>query len=134
MIAALLIGRKGSAGFPGKNIYPILGRPLAYYPMRAALAAALVDKVFISTDCPDLMKLAQKNKVEVIERPEHLAGPKALGEHVFVHGYEEIRKREGKVDLIALLHCNSATVSATLIDTGITVLRKNKDYDSAVSV
>ncbi len=134
MIAALLIGRKGSIGFPGKNLVPILGRPLAYYPMKAALAAMLIDKVFISTDCPDLMKLAKKNKVEIIERPQHLATQKALGEQVFVHGYEEIRKREGQPELIVLLPCNSATVTPMMIDEGIGVLRKNADYDSAVSV
>ena len=27
MIAALLLGRKGSKGFPGKNTFPILGKP-----------------------------------------------------------------------------------------------------------
>lgn len=27
MIAALLIGRKGSVGFPGKNTMTVLGRP-----------------------------------------------------------------------------------------------------------
>ena len=28
MICALLLGREGSTGFPGKNVYPLLGRPL----------------------------------------------------------------------------------------------------------
>ena len=28
MICALLLGREGSSGFPGKNVYPVLGRPL----------------------------------------------------------------------------------------------------------
>lgn len=27
MIAALLLGRKGSVGFPGKNLLPVFGRP-----------------------------------------------------------------------------------------------------------
>jgi len=33
MIFALMIG---STGFSGKNIYPVLGRPLAAYPLMAA--------------------------------------------------------------------------------------------------
>ena len=66
MISALLLGRKGSIGFPGKNTYPVLGKPLAYYPMRAALKAKHVDKVFLSTDDPVLMRLAKKNKVITI--------------------------------------------------------------------
>ena len=37
MIAALLIGRQGSVGFPGKNTYPVLGRPFMEYPLFAAM-------------------------------------------------------------------------------------------------
>ena len=134
MVSALLIGRKGSIGFPGKNTYPILGKPLAFYPMQAAKTAQLVDKVYISTDCEQLMALARENGVEVIERPAHLCTKEALGEHVFVHGFEEIERRGGPQEMIALLHCNSATVSAFLIDQGVEALRKNPSYDSAVSV
>ena len=36
MIAAVLMGRKGSKGFPGKNLHIVSGKPLAYYPINAA--------------------------------------------------------------------------------------------------
>ncbi|OGX27130.1 MAG: cytidylyltransferase, partial [Omnitrophica WOR_2 bacterium RIFCSPHIGHO2_02_FULL_48_11] len=134
MVSALLIGRKGSIGFPGKNVYPILGRPLSFYPMDAAKKAKLVDRVFISTDCEQLMQLARENGVEIIERPAHLCTKTALGEHVFVHGFEEITKRVGTQEMIALLHCNSATVTAEIIDEGVRALREKPLYDSAVSV
>ena len=93
MIAALLLGRKGSVGFPGKNLYPILGRPMAYYPMAAGLNSRSVDNVFISTDDDGLVELARENKVEVIMRPSELCTKEALGEDAFVHGYYEIKKR-----------------------------------------
>lgn len=134
MVSALLIGRKGSIGFPGKNTYPIMGKPLAYYPMNAAKKAKLVSRVFISTDDEKLMALARKYDVEVIERPDYLATKQALGEDVFVHGYQEIVKRAGPQEAIVLLHCNSATVSAKIIDQGVQALRDNAHYDSAVSV
>ncbi|MBT6229613.1 MAG: cytidylyltransferase, partial [Candidatus Scalindua sp.] len=91
MIAALLLGRKGSVGFPGKNIYPVLGRPLASYPMLAGINSENVDNVSISTDDDDLMELARKNNVEVITRPPELCTKEALGEDAFVHGYFEIK-------------------------------------------
>ena len=42
MIIALLIGRKGSIGFPEKNTQNVLGKPLMYYgiPLLAGLAVA----------------------------------------------------------------------------------------------
>lgn len=134
MITALLIGRKGSVGFPGKNTYPVLGKPLAWWSMQAAKKARLVDKVYLSTDCPQLIKLAKQNDITVIKRPRYLCTKKALGEDVFVHGYREIRKKEGPQELAVLLHCNSATVTSEMINKGINVLRKNPTYDSATSV
>lgn len=136
MIPALLLGRKGSVGFPGKNLYPVLDKPLAYYPMNAALKAKGVDRVYISTDDEELMRLAEENGVEGIVRPPELCTKEALGEDAFVHGYHEIKKRnkDKEIELIVLLFCNAATVTADLIDEGINVLRKRPEVDSAVSV
>lgn len=134
MISALLIGRKGSVGFPGKNTYPVMGKPLAFYPTKAAMDAQEVDKVFLSTDSEELMSLAESLGVELIARPAHLATKEAKGEDAFVHGYEEIVKREGPQELIVLLFCNSATINAELIDKGIRILRENPGADSVISV
>lgn len=137
-VAALLLGRKGSTGFPGKNTYPVLGKPLAYYPMRAALDASLVDGVYLSTDDEALMDIATGNGVEVIVRPPELATKEALGEDAYVHGYRVIRDRlrkEGReLEMVVLLFCNAPTVLPETLDEGIRVLRKNPDYDSAVTV
>jgi len=136
MIFALLLGRKGSKGFPGKNTMNVLGHPLSYYPMKAAIDCRDIDKVYISTDDDSLMELGRENRVEVIVRPAELCSDKALGEHAYVHGYEEIKRRnEGKeIDLMVLLFCNAATITSQKIGEGIEVLRKNPEFDSAVSV
>ena len=138
MICALMIGRAGSIGFPGKNTTMILGRPLAAYPLIAARGSRYVEHIFVSTDCPRIMAIASQFKVELIERPTELVTKEALGEHVFVHGYREISRRlaqEGKqVDLVVLLFANAATVTGQLIDIGIEALRNDASLDSAVTV
>ena len=53
MIPALLIGRGGSVGFPGKNVYPILGKPLMSYPLEAAINAKNVDCLLYTSDAAD---------------------------------------------------------------------------------
>ena len=35
MICAIMIGRKGSKGFPGKNTYKIFGKSICEYPLIA---------------------------------------------------------------------------------------------------
>lgn len=138
MICALLLGREGSQGFPGKNTHPVLGRPLVAYPLMAANAAKSVDRVYISTDSPRLKEIASQYGAEIIDRPAHLANNTALGEHAYQHGYQVIRERlaaEGQdIELMVLLFANGATITADTIDEGIRVLRENPDIDSAVTV
>ncbi len=138
LVCALMIGRKGSTGFPGKNIYPVLGRPLAAYPLIAAKMSRYVERLYVSTDSPEIMDIGRKFGVEIIERPAELATKEALGEHVFAHGYFEIKSRLAKegceVDLMVLLFANAATVTGSLIDQGIEQLRVDPTLDSAVTV
>jgi hypothetical protein len=138
MIAALILGRKGSTGFPGKNLFPVLGRPLMLYPLLAAKHAQQVDQVFVSTDDERIMALAQEHGAQVIVRPPELATPQALGEDAFVHGYQVVQDlavAQGKeVEMMVLLFCNAATILAETIDRGIEILRAHPDYDSAVTV
>lgn len=135
MISALLIGRVGSVGFPGKNVYPVLGKPLMVYPLLAAKNARLVDRVFISTDSEKIKTIGRSYGAEIIDRPPELCTKEALGEHAFVHGYHEIKKRSGsEPELIVLLFCNAATILPQTIDEGIKVLREHPEYDSAVTV
>jgi hypothetical protein len=138
MIAALLLGRKGSTGFPGKNLYRVLGRPLTVYPLLAAKQSRLVDRVYVSTDDEEIMALAREHAAEVIVRPPELATAQALGEDAFLHGYRVIKEmaagRGAEVELLVLLFCNAATILARTIDEGIEALRANAAYDSAVTV
>ncbi len=137
MIAALLIGREGSVGFPGKNVYPVLGRPLMEYPLLAAKGSRDVDAIYVSTDSPRIREISLSHGARIIDRPPELCTPGALGEDVFIHGHHAIK--EGlplgeQVELLVLLMCNAPTITSRLIDEGIEVLRKNPGYDSAVSV
>lgn len=138
MICALLLGREGSTGFPGKNLHPVLGRPLVAYPLMAARAAKTVDRVYVSTDSSRLKTIGREYGARIIDRPPHLATNEALGEDAFVHGYRTIRDElvtEGaSIELMILLFANAATVTPELIDEGVGVLRAGPDLDSAVSV
>jgi hypothetical protein len=136
MIVSLLTGRKGSIGFPEKHFCKVGGNYLGYYPMAAARDSKMIDVNYLSTDDERLMDIARENNIEIIERPPSLASNKALSEDVFIHGYNTINQlNEGEdVEIIVLLMCNAATITASMIDEGINVLIDNPDYDSAVSV
>mgnify|MGYP001303052672 FL=1 len=137
MICALMMGKAKSRGMPGKNLKLVLGRKLCEYPLIACKKSKYVNKIFVSTDSPMIAKIGSKYGAIHIKRPKRLATSEALGDHVYEHGYFEIKKmlnlKESKIEFIVLVMANAATITAKLIDKGIEILRKNKKLDSAVS-
>ena len=134
---AIMIGRSGSKGLPGKNVRKVLGRPLAEYPIIAAKKSKCISRIFVSTDCKHITKIAKVHNVDVIKRPKYLATSKALGENVFEHAYFVAKKKlldEGyKINFVALLFANAPNVTGKLIKEGISILSKKKYFDSAVT-
>ena len=137
MIPALLLGRKGSVGFPGKNTSTVLGRPLSQYPIIAAKNATSIDGgIYLSTDDPKLVELGKQQEIEIIHRPDYLCTAEALGEDAYLHGYEEIKKAhpDQAIELVVLLFCNAPCFVSHHIEQGIEMLRKDPSLDSAVTV
>ncbi len=138
MIAAILIGREGSTGFPGKNVYPVLGRPLVAYPLMAAQAAPSIDRTYVSTDSEAIKTIAHDFGVHVIDRPDYLCTKEALGEDAYVHAYGLIKaqceEKGEELELLVLLMANAPTISSVQLEEGIAVLRKQPKTDSAVTV
>jgi hypothetical protein len=135
MIAALMLGREGSVGFPGKNTALVLGRPMMAYPLLAARHAESVDEVYVSTDSPRIREIAKEYGAALIDRPPELCTATALGEDAYVHGCRHIRdvlKKE--IELLVLLFCNGPTIMAPTIDEGVEALRRDPALDSAVTV
>ena len=134
-VAGLLIGKKESKGFPGKNILPILGSPLCEYPLIAATKSTYINKVYVSTDCPDIASTATKYSAILIERPPEILDPETLTEDVLIHAYETITcEHKDKPDMICLLYANGPFLSADLIDKAIQKLASEPEYDSCVGV
>jgi len=138
MICAILIGREGSSGFPGKNVHPLLGRPMVEWPILAARECSLIDRIDVSTDSPRIKEIAHRHGAHVIDRPAELCTREALGEHAFQHAHQVISRalREaGKAPSIyVLLMANAPTIHAGLLEQGIQALLDKPELDSAVTV
>lgn len=135
MIPALVLGREGSVGFPGKNTVPVLGRPMMSYPLLAARHAESVDAVYVSTDSAMIRDVAKQYGAEIIDRPPELCTASALGEDAFAHGYRHLRDAlRMDIELMVLLFCNGPMILAETIEEGIGILRRDATLDSAVTV
>ena len=56
MIIAIIPARGGSKRLPRKNIYPIWGKPLLHWSIKAAKDSKKIDAVWVTTDDEDASK------------------------------------------------------------------------------
>ena len=56
---AFIFARGGSKGLPGKNIKPLLGKPLIQYSIEVALQTSGIDEIFVSTDDFNIAEVAR---------------------------------------------------------------------------
>lgn len=84
-VIAVIPARRGSKRLPLKNLRLLNGVPLFVHSIRAALDAALVDAVVVSTEDDEIAAVAVSHGATVIKRPAELAGDAAQNNGVVRH-------------------------------------------------
>ena len=113
---AVIIGRAGSKGLPGKNSMMLAGRPMICHTVDDALAATSVDHVIVTTDGDDIAAAAKAQGVEVIRRPRQLASDTATVDAAVRHAVETSRAEQ---ELIVILYANVPIRPDDLIDRAV---------------
>lgn len=128
---AIILGRGGSKGLPRKNVLPIAGKPCVQWTIEAALHAASVGEVIVSSDDADLLAIARAGGVGALTRPADLAGDTATVDAAARHAVEQIeRARAGELaprQPLVLLYANVPVRPHDLIDRAVAMLH---DYEA----
>lgn len=132
-IIAIIPARGGSKGVPGKNIRSLAGLPLIAHSIQDCTESQRVDRVYVSTDDPDIAEVSVQYGAEIIHRPVDLAGDTASSESALIHAVNEIEQAGVMPELIVFLQCTSPLRSGTDIDRAISQLR-DENSDSLLSV
>lgn len=108
-IVALLTGR-GNNTLKDKNIIPIFGKPLLYYPAFAAKQVGLITDFFVSSDDTKILEAANELGYTKIIRPEEYAKPNSQHVDVIDHALEEMNKLGVKPNILVVLLANTVMV------------------------
>lgn len=131
---AIIPARGGSRGIPRKNVKLLSGRPLVAWTIDAALAAATISRVVVSTDDDQVAEVSRGCGAEVMRRPPEIAGPMASSESALIHTLEALRVQEGyRPEVVAFLQCTSPLTMPEDID-GTVNLVLESGCDSAVTM
>ena len=124
---AIIPARGGSKGLPRKNVLPLGGMPLIAWTIRAAQAAARVDRVVVSTDDAEIAQVARRYGAEVITRPDDISGDAASSESALLHALEHYETTEGyRPELTVFLQCTSPLTAPEDIDGTVDALRRDR--------
>ncbi len=120
---AIIPARGGSKGIPGKNIKLLCGKPLIVYTIEAAVTAKSIDQIILSTDDPEIAKIASKYDVEIpFMRPKELAQDNSLAIDNYIYTIERLNRE---------FNCNYEEF-VVLLPT--VPLRTSEDIDKAVEL
>ncbi len=131
-VVAIIPARGASKGIPGKNIRILAGQPLIAHTIRHARESSLVDRVYVSTDDPEIAAVARSCGAEVIDRPEDLSTDTASSESALTHALEFLGANDIEPELVVFLQATSPIRRPDEIDRAIRALR-DQDGDSLFS-
>lgn len=132
---ALIPARGGSKSIPQKNRKEFLGIPLLVHSILIAKECAKIDRIFVSTDCPEIAELARSNGAEVpFLRPENISRDETLDFPVFEHFLDWLGKESAIPELIIHLRPTSPMRRVEDLSTAIELITKDPEADSLRAV
>lgn len=123
---AIILGRGGSKGVPGKNTAMIAGKPCVQWTIEAAKSAEHVAHIIVSSDDPQMLALAREADTFVSVRPKELATDTARVDDAARHAVMDFEKTHADVSAFApivILYANVPVRPPDLIDRAVHLLR-----------
>lgn len=125
-ITAIIPARGGSKRLPRKNIYPIWGKPMLSWSIKAAQESKYIDEVWVTTEDEEIKKVALEYGAKVHDRDPALSGDK-------VYKMEAIRSCFADVDngeeIVISLQANSPEMTAEILDDAIDSFIENDRHE-----
>lgn len=118
-VVAVVIGRAGSKGLPGKNVRMLAGRPMICHAIRDALEAQCVERVFCSTDGEEIARCAAEAGATVVMRPAELADDHATIDSAVRHAIDALNDPAA---IVVILYGNVPVRPEGLIDRAVGLL------------
>lgn len=131
---AIIPARGGSKGLPGKNIRPLLSKPLIAYTIEAAQKSRHISDIIISTDDDEIADIAVEYGAKCpFMRPETLSGDDSLAVDNYIYTIDRlIAEFDYEIESFVVLQPTSPLRTESDID-GAIELFELKKADSVIT-
>ena len=130
---AIIPARGGSKRIPKKNIKPFLGKPIIAYSIEAALKSEIFDEVMVSTDDPEIAKIAHKYGAKVFNRSSKNSDDFATLFQVVDEVLNSYSIKNTVYDTVSCILATSVFVTPDLLKKAYTILEES-NVDSVLPV
>ncbi|MEY3398204.1 MAG: N-acylneuraminate cytidylyltransferase [Bacteroidota bacterium] len=122
-IVAIIPARGGSKRLPGKNIFPLNGKPLLAYTIEACRKSEYVQDIYVSSDNDEILAVAEKWGAKPLRRPQELADDTTPKVIAIRHAVSDAALLEsGEPDIVLIAQANSPQITAEQIDRGFSLM------------
>lgn len=127
-ITVIIPARGGSKRLKNKNIYPIWGKPMIFWAIKACKESSYNLDIWVSTDSEEISEVSKSFGANVILRGEDVSNDKAFKQSAIRDAAEKIDKIKGASDIYISLQPNSPEITSLNLDKGIeSLINNNKD-------
>ena len=126
-VFGFVFARGGSKGLPRKNVLKLAEKPLLAHSIDSAKQVQRVERIFVSTEDPEIKQIAEQYGAEVIDRPPELAEDKAAELDAWRHAVSYLRDKGEVFDVLLSLPATSPLRSVEDIDRCLDALDGDTD-------
>ena len=125
---AIIPARGGSKRLPRKNIYPVWGKPMIFWAIKAAQHSSLVTDVWITTEDKEIKEVALSYGAKVHDRAPALARDHVYKMYAIRDCYSFIKETErwDSEDIVVSLQANSPQITSQVLDDAIKCFKDNE--------
>jgi len=124
---AFVFARGGSKGIPRKNLQLLAGKPLLAWSIEMGQSLAEVERVFVSTEDPEITETAISFGAEVITRPAELAQDTSPEWLAWQHAIKVVEEKFGRFERFLSLPATAPLRSQQDVERCLNRLDKETD-------
>ncbi len=132
---AALITARGNNTLQNKHLREVCGKPIIQYPIEVIKEVSNVDRFYISSDDPNILKIGQQCGFIPIVRPETLARPDSQHVDTIKHALQFMKSQNNyEPDILIVVLGNAVCIQQKWITNSLQMLIENDDLSAVVPV
>jgi len=131
---AIIPARGGSKRLPRKNILPVLGKPILFYPVTTSLKSGLFDQVIVSTEDSEIKEAAKNAGARVMDRPVELAQDRASVVQVCLNVLDELFKEGIQPKYFCCIYATAIFITPEDLKESFLLMTKNPETSIVMGV